>query len=91
MFANWPSLVRYFPDWLIRDWSLRFARQWQWAIEKLHDVPFAAAQAEHVSRLNAVERLRTSYIIDQSTNLSSVTQRAFFNQHISCTPITTAA
>ncbi|RBR06433.1 uncharacterized protein FIESC28_11056 [Fusarium coffeatum] len=40
-------LVRYLPDWLIRDWSLRFARQWQWAITKLHDVPFAAALAEH--------------------------------------------
>ncbi|EKJ73242.1 hypothetical protein FPSE_06507 [Fusarium pseudograminearum CS3096] len=38
--------VRYLPDWLINDWSLRFARQWRWAITKLHDVPFAAAQAE---------------------------------------------
>lgn len=41
--------ARHLPDWLLRDWSLRFARQWRWAIEKLHDVPFAAAQAEHVS------------------------------------------
>ncbi|KAF5020998.1 hypothetical protein F66182_6979 [Fusarium sp. NRRL 66182] len=40
-------LVRYLPDWLVRDWPLRFARQWRWAIKKLHDVPFAAAQAEH--------------------------------------------
>ncbi|KAF4345328.1 cytochrome p450 [Fusarium beomiforme] len=39
--------VRYFPDCIVRDWSLRFARQWRWAIKKLHDVPFAAAQAEY--------------------------------------------
>ncbi|KPM38746.1 hypothetical protein AK830_g7818 [Neonectria ditissima] len=42
-------LARHLPDWLIRDWPLRFARQWRWAIQKLHDVPFAVAQAEHVS------------------------------------------
>ncbi|CAM1511432.1 Fc.00g089450.m01.CDS01 [Cosmosporella sp. VM-42] len=41
--------ARYLPDWLIRDWALRFARQWRWAIQKLHDVPFAAAQAEHAN------------------------------------------
>ncbi|KAF4426108.1 O-methylsterigmatocystin oxidoreductase [Fusarium acutatum] len=39
--------VRYLPDCIVRDWSLRFARQWRWAIRKLHDVPFAAAQAEY--------------------------------------------
>ncbi|KAF5714941.1 cytochrome p450 [Fusarium mundagurra] len=39
--------VRYLPDCIARDWSLRFARQWRWAIKKLHDVPFAAAQAEY--------------------------------------------
>ncbi|WXC65237.1 hypothetical protein SNK03_011043 [Fusarium graminearum] len=43
------SLVDLVPfDWLINDWSLRFARQWRWAITKLHDVPFAAAQAERL-------------------------------------------
>ncbi|CVK99546.1 related to cytochrome p450 [Fusarium mangiferae] len=39
--------VRYLPDCIVRDWSLRFARQWRWAIKRLHDVPFAAAQAEY--------------------------------------------
>ncbi|KAF4472748.1 cytochrome P450 [Fusarium albosuccineum] len=39
-------LARYLPDCIVRDWSLQFARQWRWAIQKLHDVPFAAAQAE---------------------------------------------
>ncbi|KAH6895490.1 cytochrome P450 [Thelonectria olida] len=43
--------ARHLPDWLIRDWALRFARKWRWAIEKLHDVPFAVAQAEHLLRL----------------------------------------
>ncbi|KAL3594210.1 hypothetical protein FPOAC2_08515 [Fusarium poae] len=41
--------VRYLPDWLVNDWSLQFARQWRWAITKLHDVPFTAAQAKRVS------------------------------------------
>ncbi|GKU00753.1 o-methylsterigmatocystin oxidoreductase [Fusarium langsethiae] len=44
--ANRLFPVRYLPDWLVNDWSLRFARQWRWAITKLHDMPFAAAQAE---------------------------------------------
>ncbi|RSL42374.1 hypothetical protein CEP53_012230, partial [Fusarium sp. AF-6] len=43
-------LARHLPDWIVRDWSLRFARQWRWAIQKLHDVPFAAAQSEHLLR-----------------------------------------
>ncbi|KAJ4270013.1 hypothetical protein NW762_001686 [Fusarium torreyae] len=45
--ANGPWIVRHLPDWIVRDWSLRFARQWRWAIKKLHDIPFAAAQTEH--------------------------------------------
>ncbi|KAJ4225447.1 hypothetical protein NW759_005142 [Fusarium solani] len=44
------STARHLPDWIVRDWSLRFARQWRWAIQKLHDVPFAAAQSEHDDR-----------------------------------------
>lgn len=38
--------ARFLPDWLVRDWPLRFARKWSWAIRRLHDVPFAAAQKE---------------------------------------------
>ncbi|OHW91616.1 cytochrome p450 [Colletotrichum incanum] len=38
--------ARHFPNWLVRDWSLKFAREWGWAIQKLHDVPFAVAQDE---------------------------------------------
>ncbi|RGP73506.1 hypothetical protein FSPOR_2088 [Fusarium sporotrichioides] len=49
--ANRLFPVRYLPDWLVNDWSLRFARQWRWAITKLHDMPFAAAQAERLLRL----------------------------------------
>ncbi|KAF4988943.1 hypothetical protein FGRMN_9457 [Fusarium graminum] len=40
--------ARYLPDWIVRDRSLQFARKWRWAIQKLHEVPFAAAQSEHV-------------------------------------------
>ncbi|KAM0432733.1 hypothetical protein ACHAPT_004435 [Fusarium lateritium] len=46
--VDFVPLARHLPDWIVRDWSLRFARQWRWAIQKLHDVPFAAAQSEHV-------------------------------------------
>lgn len=38
--------LRYFPNWLARSKSLKFARDWNWAIRKIHDVPFAAAQKE---------------------------------------------
>ncbi|KAF6842127.1 cytochrome p450 monooxygenase [Colletotrichum plurivorum] len=40
--------ARHLPNWLVRDWSLKFAREWGWAIQKLHDVPFAVAQNEVV-------------------------------------------
>ncbi|KAJ3465827.1 hypothetical protein MRS44_006485 [Fusarium solani] len=50
------STARHLPDWIVRDWSLRFARQWRWAIQKLHDVPFAAAQSEHELTLDKDDR-----------------------------------
>ncbi|KAF4437417.1 hypothetical protein F53441_13051 [Fusarium austroafricanum] len=39
--------VRYLPGCIVRDWSLRFARKWRWAIKRLHDILIAAAQAEY--------------------------------------------
>ena len=44
--------ARHLPDWLVRDWPLKFAREWGWAIRKLHDVPFAAAEAQIVRCLS---------------------------------------
>ncbi|KAK1671749.1 cytochrome P450 [Colletotrichum godetiae] len=38
--------VRYLPDWLVRDRSLRFARDWSWAIRQIHDAPYAAVAAK---------------------------------------------
>ncbi|KAK7457634.1 cytochrome P450 1A2 [Colletotrichum acutatum] len=38
--------VRYLPDWLVRDRSLRFARTWSWAIRQIHDAPYAAVAAK---------------------------------------------
>jgi hypothetical protein len=43
--------ARYLPDWFLRDWPLKFARDWRWAIEKLHNVPFECARADAVSDL----------------------------------------
>ncbi|KAK1593713.1 cytochrome P450 [Colletotrichum navitas] len=33
--------LTYLPNWLVRDRSLRFARDWKWAIRRLHDVPYS--------------------------------------------------
>ncbi|THH19556.1 hypothetical protein EW146_g1637 [Bondarzewia mesenterica] len=38
--------LRYLPNWLARSKSLKFARDWRWAIKQIHEVPFAAVQRE---------------------------------------------
>lgn len=38
--------ARYFPDWIIRSRSLKFARDWRWSIQNIHEIPFAAAQED---------------------------------------------
>ncbi|KAI9740606.1 MAG: hypothetical protein M1834_005187 [Cirrosporium novae-zelandiae] len=38
-------VAKYLPSWL-GDWSLRFAREWRWAIRQIHDAPFAAVQQQ---------------------------------------------
>lgn len=38
-------MIRHLPNFLARSWSLKFARDWGWAIRQIHDAPFAAAQA----------------------------------------------
>ncbi|KAH7328195.1 cytochrome P450 [Stachybotrys elegans] len=42
-------LARYLPNWLLRDWPLKFARDWKWAIQTLHEVPFSCAYKDVVS------------------------------------------
>jgi cytochrome P450 len=39
-------VIKHLPDWLVRNRSLKFARDWKWAIRQIHDVPFAAVQAD---------------------------------------------
>ena len=41
--VDFVSFLRFLPSWLVRSRSLTFARDWNWAIRALHDVPFAAA------------------------------------------------
>ena len=49
------TVVDYFPflsnlpNWLVRSQTLMHAREWSWAIRRLHDVPFAAVREEFVS------------------------------------------
>ncbi|KAL3293198.1 cytochrome p450 [Colletotrichum asianum] len=38
--------IKHLPDWLIRDRSLKFARDWRWAIRRIHDAPYAAVTAQ---------------------------------------------
>lgn len=39
-------ILRFFPDWIVNSTTLKHARQWSWAIKKLHDVPFAAVRKD---------------------------------------------
>ena len=41
------------PNWLVRSQTLMHAREWSWAIRRLHDVPFAAVREEFVSAPSA--------------------------------------
>jgi hypothetical protein len=58
------TVVDYFPflsnlpNWLVRSQTLMHAREWGWAIRRLHDVPFAAVREEFVSSPSA-NSLRT--------------------------------
>ncbi|CAK3873870.1 cytochrome p450 1a2 [Lecanosticta acicola] len=39
-------ILKYVPDIFARCRSLKFARDWRWSIRAIHDVPFAAVQAD---------------------------------------------
>lgn len=39
-----------FPSWLVRSETLKHARDYRWAIKRLHDVPFSAVKKEFVSQ-----------------------------------------
>lgn len=39
-------ILKHFPNWLARSWSLKFARDWRWAIRQIHDAPFAAVRKD---------------------------------------------
>ncbi|OHE93537.1 cytochrome P450 1A2 [Colletotrichum orchidophilum] len=49
--------VRYLPEWLVRDRSLRFAREWSWAIRQIHDAPYAAVTANQTQEHSLVQIL----------------------------------
>ncbi|PVH80134.1 cytochrome P450 [Cadophora sp. DSE1049] len=38
--------IKYLPNWLARSQSLKFARDWKWAIQQIHNAPFAAVEKE---------------------------------------------
>jgi hypothetical protein len=59
------TVVDYFlflstlPNWIVRSQTLMHARDWTWAIRRLHDVPFAAVREEFVS-IQSLKLLRTA-------------------------------
>ncbi|GKT44721.1 tryptamine 4-monooxygenase [Colletotrichum spaethianum] len=44
--ADFFPFLKHLPNWLVRDRSLKFARDWKWAIQQLHDVPYAAVTTQ---------------------------------------------
>ncbi|ORX94815.1 putative O-methylsterigmatocystin oxidoreductase [Clohesyomyces aquaticus] len=38
--------VKNLPDWLVRDRSLKFARDWRWAIRQIHEAPYGAGEKQ---------------------------------------------
>lgn len=39
-------ILKHIPDFIARSRSLKFARDWEWSIRAIHDVPFAAVQKD---------------------------------------------
>ncbi|TAQ89292.1 hypothetical protein B7494_g2367 [Chlorociboria aeruginascens] len=38
--------LKHFPNWIARSSTLKFARDWKWAITQIHDTPFAAVEKQ---------------------------------------------
>ncbi|OLN87232.1 Cytochrome P450 2D26 [Colletotrichum chlorophyti] len=49
--------AKHLPNWLVRDRSLKFARDWRWAIRRLHDDPYAAAVTQKAPPYSLVKSL----------------------------------
>ncbi|KAK2033583.1 cytochrome P450 1A2 [Colletotrichum zoysiae] len=67
-----PFLTRL-PSWMVRDRSLEFARDWKWAIRRLHDVPYSEARAQKSpkeSLVKAMLNLQTNQAKTESLELS---------------------
>ncbi|KAF2471439.1 cytochrome P450 [Lindgomyces ingoldianus] len=41
-------IVKSLPNWLVRDRSLKFARDWRWAIRQIHEAPYAAGEKRSI-------------------------------------------
>ncbi|KAF2792015.1 cytochrome P450 [Melanomma pulvis-pyrius CBS 109.77] len=39
-------ILKGFPNWLVRDRSLKFARDWRWAIRQIHEAPYAVGEKQ---------------------------------------------
>jgi cytochrome P450 len=40
--------IKYLPNWLVRDRSLKFARDWRWAIRQIHEAPYLAGEKQNM-------------------------------------------
>lgn len=50
-------LIRHFPNWLARSRSLKFARDWRWAIRKIHDAPYEAVVESKAKENSLIQNL----------------------------------
>ncbi len=60
--------MKYLPNWLARSQSLKFARDWKWAIQQIHNAPFAAVEKEIVgSHIPRMKTCTDHYLQDEGT------------------------
>jgi cytochrome P450 len=68
------TLVDFFPflaklpTWLVPDRSLKFARDWKWAIRQIHDVPFADVK-EQIDNGRADPSLIQTLLAERQSNI----------------------
>jgi cytochrome P450 len=56
-FVDFFPIIKHLPDWLVRDRSLKFARDWKWAIRQIHDAPYAAVEANESRSHSLIKQL----------------------------------
>ncbi|KAK4495602.1 hypothetical protein PRZ48_012870 [Zasmidium cellare] len=59
-------ILKHIPNFIARSRSLKFARDWEWSIRAIHDVPFAAVQKD-ISKGCAQPSFLNTLLLQQAT------------------------